>query len=70
MTDAALQQKLRNAGQATEGTGPLLLQAADEIAELKRRLVMSERRVEGLENALRDVRTQLNKTVAGVIGGE
>ena len=67
MTDAALQQKLRNAGQATEGTAPLLLQAADEIADLKRRLALSVRRVEGLENALRDVRTQLNKTIADAV---
>ena len=68
MTDAALQQKLRNAGQATEGTGTLLLQAADELARLKGQVAKLEAINTALEAALVKVRVDVNTIIDKTVG--
>ena len=66
--NTVLQQQLRNAGQQVEGTGTLLLQAADEINSLKQQLTQERARREVLEKTLVEVRHGVVETVGKAIG--
>ena len=66
--NTVLQQQLRNAGEQVEGTGNLLLQAADEINNLKRQLASVRAQVDVLQTALVKVRADVNTTIDKTLG--
>ena len=63
-----LQEKLRNYGTQTEGASQLMLEAANEIKQLRSRLELETKRRTQLEETLAKLRDDMNATIHKILG--